>query len=154
MAKFCSNCGKEVADGMTFCQECGAKIDNDAEVSAQVNEQPAVNPVSDVQPVSQPDSVSNPAEEEKFKTVKTSTYFWLEFLFAIPVIGLIVCLIIAFAPKNKNLRNFAKSKLIWLLVLIIISALLTVIGLIIGSSILKQFGVSSFAELIKSLIGG
>lgn len=25
MAKFCTECGKEIADGVSFCTECGAK---------------------------------------------------------------------------------------------------------------------------------
>ncbi len=156
MPKFCSNCGKEVADGMAFCQECGAKIEKEVASDAEVTEQIAsvAESAAVVQPAAQSVSVASPAEEEKFKTVKTSTYFWLGFVFSLPVIGLIVNLIVAFAPKNKNLKNFAKSKLVWLLVLLIISIICALIGFIAGQSFLSNLGFSSFGELIQNILNG
>ena len=29
MAKFCTECGKEIADGVAFCTECGTKAPAD-----------------------------------------------------------------------------------------------------------------------------
>ena len=55
-------------------------------------------------------------QEDLSKTVKTSTYFWLSLLFAIPVIGLISLIITACAARNRSIRNFAKSFLVWILV--------------------------------------
>jgi hypothetical protein len=34
MAKFCPNCGKEVADGEVFCGSCGANINGEAPAAA------------------------------------------------------------------------------------------------------------------------
>ena len=46
------------------------------------------------------------------------------FLYAIPVIGWLVCLITALAAKNENKKHFAKAMLIWL----IIGLVLAVVG--------------------------
>ncbi len=40
MAKFCTNCGKEIPDNIAFCTECGAKAP-EAPPQAPVSEQPA-----------------------------------------------------------------------------------------------------------------
>lgn len=47
------------------------------------------------------------------KVVGTGAFFGLMFLFAIPIIGWLICIIMAFAPKNKNLKNFARAQMIW-----------------------------------------
>lgn len=60
--------------------------------------------------------------------VGTGAYFGLMFLFAIPVLGWIVCLICAFAMKNKNIRNFARAQLIWMVIGLILSGILFLIG--------------------------
>lgn len=152
MSKFCSNCGKEIADGMAFCQECGAKVDIPAENKPEPKAEVDVQPAPVYVPVS--NNQQTPSEEEKFKTVKVSTYFWLNLVFAIPVIGLIINLIVAFAPKNKNIKNFAKSKLVWLLIAIIIFIIGFIITLVAGGSVLEQLSISSIGDLIQSLFGG
>jgi len=59
----------------------------------------------------------------------TGSYIGLMILFRIPVIGFIACLIVSFAARNRNMRNFARAEL----VLAIISILLLVaVILIIG----------------------
>ena len=60
--------------------------------------------------------------------VGTGAYFGLMFLFAIPVLGWIVCLICAFAMKNKNIRNFARAQLIWMVIGLIFSGILFLVG--------------------------
>ena len=35
MAKCCSNCGKEIAEGAAFCAECGTAAEADANANAQ-----------------------------------------------------------------------------------------------------------------------
>lgn len=111
MAEFCTQCGKELLAGTAFCTECGAKI------SASV---PAVQPVpvqyAAVQPASR-----EPAVEH---AVSTGTFFGLIFLFSIPVIGWLACIVMTFAPKNKNLKHFAQAMLIWLIIGMIATGLI------------------------------
>ena len=81
--------------------------------------------------------------------MKTSGFFWLMFLYAIPVIGFIVCLIMAFASSNASRRNFSRAILLWILVGVIISILLTIVGLILA----KANG-GSFLPDLSSIFSG
>ena len=45
-------------------------------------------------------------------------------LFAVPVIGWILCLVTAFTNKNPSKKNFAKAMIIWLVIGLIISIVL------------------------------
>ena len=47
-----------------------------------------------------------PAE---YKPISMWGYFGYEILFSIPFIGFILLIILAFAPRNKNVKNFARS---------------------------------------------
>ena len=79
------------------------------------------------------------------KVVGTGAYFGLMLLFAIPIIGQIACLIMAFAPKNKNIKHFARAQLIWMVIGIIIAAL------VIGGIVLL---VNTFSDYIAEATGG
>lgn len=52
------------------------------------------------------------------------SYIGLLILFAIPVIGWISCIIMAFAAGNKNIRNYARA----VLILAIIGIVLTLVA--------------------------
>lgn len=56
--------------------------------------------------------------------VGTGAFFGLEFLFALPLIGFICCLIFSFAPKNRNLKHYARGKLIWSIIALVLSIFL------------------------------
>ena len=66
----------------------------------------------------------SPAPARESKVVGTGAFFGLIFLFAIPVIGWLACLIMAFASKNKNIKHYARAMLIW----IVIGLVFAVIG--------------------------
>lgn len=130
MAKFCTECGSTMPENSMFCTECGAKADPVPNpepapvfhpVPPSTPPQPAPFHAPTPQPVPQP-----AAPEPEAKAVSTGTFFGLMFLFALPVVGWILCLILAFAPKNKNLKHFARANLIWLLIGLILTALLAV----------------------------
>ena len=160
MAKFCTNCGKEIADGVAFCTECGTKAPADtpqeaqrpqetaAEQTAQApNPQTAAQPAPEAPgeqaapaqtaytppPQTEParqqqtytqSAYQSPAPARESKVVGTGAFFGLIFLFAIPVIGWLACLIMAFASKNKNIKHYARAMLIW----IVIGLVFAVIG--------------------------
>ncbi len=84
-----------------------------------------------------------PAE---YKPIGMWGYFGYEILFAIPVVGLICLIIFAFAPRNKNLKNFARSKFCVLILSFVITVVLIAIALATGaieslSDITEAFGV-------------
>ena len=79
----------------------------------------------------------SPEDYAQNAVVTTGAFFGLNLLFSLPAIGWIICLIMSFAPKNKNIKNFARSKLIWILIAIILGAICG----IIFASVFKNMGV-------------
>ena len=160
MSKKCSNCGFDMADDAVFCTECGTRMEapkqNTTEQPQPQNAQPqnqnsAPNSQQNAQPQNQysapynqqyaqpqPDYYSqSPEDYAQNAVVTTGAFFGLNLLFSLPAIGWIICLIMAFAPKNKNIKNFARSKLIWILIAIILGAICG----IIFASVFKNMGV-------------
>lgn len=139
MAKFCTSCGKEIDDGVAFCTECGtpapadtpqealkpqetaaqpapeAPREQEAPAQTAFTPPPTPEPASRQQTYTQP-VYQSPAPASESKVVGTGAFFGLIFLFAIPVIGWLACLIMAFAPKNKNIKHYARAMLIWLII--------------------------------------
>ncbi len=67
---------------------------------------------------------------KKYQPITAWGYFWLQILFAIPILGTIFLIIFAIGHSNINVRNFARS---YFCIIIII-----IIGFIIfGSSIIN-----------------
>lgn len=152
MAKFCTNCGKEIADGVAFCTECGTPAPADTPQEAQRPQETAAEQTAqapDAQTAAQPapeapseqaapaqtaftppptpepasrqqtytqSAYQSPTPASESKVVGTGAFFGLIFLFAIPVIGWLACLIMAFAPKNRNIKHYARAMLIWLII--------------------------------------
>ncbi len=155
MERFCTNCGKEIPDGIAFCTECGTKAPEQASAPQPVNEPstvaetPQPQPAPQVQytpptPVAQPASFA-PADEKKSDTVGTAYYFFMQLLFSIPIIGLIVCIITMSSGNNQSKKNFSKAYLIWLIIGIVLS--------IVGIIALISVG-NSFMDYINSQLGG
>jgi heme/copper-type cytochrome/quinol oxidase subunit 2 len=78
-------------------------------------------------------------------------------LFGIPVIGWLVCIIMAFAAKNRNRRNYARAALILTLIGIAISvALYFVISWAVEAAldtIGNIEGLGDLLDIFQSLIG-
>ena len=147
MAKFCGQCGSELKENATFCGECGAKVVQQVEEISRpapqkpVYAQPEPRP-QPVQPIQQPapqPPVYTQKDEEQPKrnlfdkktddnmseTVKTGFYFWMSFLYAIPVIGWVICLFNALINKNKSKRNHARATVLTVVVMMAISFAVT-----------------------------
>ena len=171
MAKFCTECGKEIADGVAFCTECGTKAPADpatatTETVTEAKDTKVETPVVHTPPAQsypaqqqippqppqqaypQPQQVyaqsvyqqpiyAQPAADPTTKVASTGTYFGLMLLFALPIIGFIACIIMAFAPKNKNIKHFARAMLIWTIIGLVIGGLL-VAGLMALSNVLTD----------------
>lgn len=129
MAKFCTECGKEIADGVAFCTECGAPAPKEEPKPQEQTAipQPEPPPVQQqhTTPAQQPYQAQTvPMTEQKprgkYGVVSTGAFFGLTLLFAIPVIGWLACLIMAFVPKNENIKHYARAMLIWILIGIVL----------------------------------
>ena len=150
MAKFCTECGKEIADGVAFCTECGAKAPETTANKADTVTNNAVQPQTQTQqtyqqPILQQKVVQTPAAEPVSKVVGTGTYFALMLLYAIPIIGIISVIVMASKAKNKNIKNFAKANLIWAIIVVILSISVIVVIVALGNS---------FMEYIRQVLEG
>ena len=145
MAKFCTGCGMELTDGLMFCTGCGTKVPEDApaEAPAVKEEIPAEEKVvkEPVTVQAQPEQQQPPPQQTAYTppmqalqqagnhSASTAHFFWMMLVYALPLIGWIICIVMAFAPKNESKKHFARAILIWGIVGIVIS----IIGLIILS---------------------
>ncbi len=152
MAKFCTGCGKELTDGLMFCTDCGTKvpestpaqsdgIKEEASVAAEVKQEqvsvqePPVQQPSNqyIPPQQTQQSPQQPpmqvAQQRENHSASTAHFFWMMLVYSLPLIGWLICIIMAFAPKNESKKHFARAILIWGIVGIVIS----IIGLIIMS---------------------
>ena len=145
MAKFCGQCGSELKENATFCGECGARaVQQVEEISRPAPQKPVyAQPEPRQQPIQrpapQPPVYTQKDEEEQPKrnlfdkktddnmseTVKTGFYFWMSFLYAIPVIGWVICLFNALINKNKSKRNHARATVLTVVVMLAISFAVT-----------------------------
>lgn len=133
MSNFCTKCGKEIENGKAFCSGCGTPIKVVETVqedkSFAKNTQSNIPPQQTMNQTSSNFENTNTVETEKYEAVKTGYYFWMMFLYAIPIIGWLICIITIFATKNKSKKNFSKAMLIWLIIGLILSL---IISLVIG----------------------
>ncbi len=154
MARFCTGCGKELADGLMFCTGCGTKvpestpaeadaIKEEVRAAAEVKQEPVI---VQEQPIQQPQQQYIPPQNTQPQqppqqppmqasqlaenhSASTAHFFWMMLVYSLPLIGWLICIIMAFAPKNESKKHFARAILIWGIVGIVIS----IIGLIIMS---------------------
>lgn len=140
MEKTCIKCGSQIRDGFAFCTECGAKAPEDVPVQS-MEPTPAV-PVPPVQQKYAPpqQTVQPVPPVSADKVVSTGAYFGLMLLMALPVIGFIACIIMAFAAKNRNIRNFARAILIWTVIALVLAGILTALFALLANTFVSSFG--------------
>ncbi len=124
----CLSCGAEIENGEKFCTNCGTPVPQ----SEEKKEAP--------EPVKKP-------ERKRHRALSPWGYFGLEFLYIIPVIGLLFLIILSFS-RNINVRNFTRSYWCALLVFLIAA--------IVGAAVLYATGYSGqvinyISELMQSL---
>ena len=132
-------------DDAVFCTECGTKMEQPKQDSteqpkaqpqtqnAQQNNQQYNQQYTGPQPNYYPQS---PEDYAKKSVVSTGAFFGLNLLFSLPAIGWIICLVMAFAPQNQNIKNFARSKLIWIAIGIVVG----IIAGVVFSAVFKELG--------------
>lgn len=165
MAKFCTECGKEIADGVAFCTECGTKAPADPATATTETVTEAKDTKVEIPVVHTPPAQSyqaqqtytQPAPDPASKVVGTGAYFGLMLLFAIPIIGQIACLIMAFAPKNKNIKHFARAQLIWMVIAVVLLGILVAVISLLTNSLMDYINqltdgqFSDFGDLFGQL---
>ena len=74
-------------------------------------------------------------------------------LFALPIVGWLICIIMAFAPKNKSLKNYARANLIWLLIGVILAILLGIAAMTLGNLVADLFQGFSLGFNLEEIFG-
>ena len=119
MTKQCPKCGRLSASDSAYCRFCGESLS----AAPLVPDDGSVN-------------------------VSIWTYVWMTILFSLPMVGLIVSVVMAFAPqKNQSLTNFARAYMIIQIVMTVI----IVFALLIGFLIIAPL-VGSLAEWLMGLV--
>ena len=146
---FCKQCGATIPDTASFCTSCGKVVER-ANVTATEVPRPA--PAAPVQPAPvyrEPPKVVNntynytapsgkAAVPPEYAPLSPWAYFGLSLLYVIPVVGFIFLIIHSANGGNLNRRNFARFH--W--IPIIISAIITVLYIIIGIIVILAVGGS------------
>lgn len=118
---FCMNCGKEFSDEEEYCPYCGVKK---GEVGlAGRSTYPANN-------IGSAWEDRRPAPE--YKPISMWGYVGYDILFCIPIAGFILVIILAIVPKNQNVKNFARSWLLWLLIVVLLVIVMVHVGVFAG----------------------
>ena len=113
MAKFCKNCGHELPENAVFCGECGRPVEKEPAVTEIV---PAPAAPKQTAPAPKPE-----AAQASGKTLSLWAYVGLFLLFNLPFVGWIICIVMAFAPKNANIRHFAGGLIVYTLIMAILA---------------------------------
>ncbi len=71
-----------------------------------------------------------------YRPVTTGKFFWTMLLCAIPVVGLLLTIIFALIPINKNFRSFARAVLAWYVIGLILALIFSIIAIfVMGQSV-------------------
>ena len=165
---FCSNCGKQLPDNAKFCPDCGQPIiipENPIVKEPEPEPVKAPEPVAAPEPVKAPEPVDEPVFAPAPEPVVPAenrplgpwAYFGYGLLFSIPVIGFILLIILSFAGRNVNRKNFARSYWCWailVIALILIAVVILLTGVLRGvtdsvAAWLNGIGLSWLARLIS-----
>ncbi|MBE6573088.1 MAG: zinc ribbon domain-containing protein [Ruminococcaceae bacterium] len=161
MAKICTNCGKENRDNMTFCADCGTKLPAAAPVGVNEFEADPTMRATPIQMKTAPAPAPAPVKEKtKVKKEKTedssdskapSTGIFLMYkiIFAVPIIGWVAALIMAFTAPDKAIKSYARATLIWVLVWLVVAIIIynVVIGMVNNY-------ISSLSETLNTTVEG
>ena len=126
---FCTNCGKELANGSNFCPECGTAVVRDTYEHAEPSD-PRLDQAP-LEPVIQPEVRTHPL---------TIVGFVLSFF--TPLVGLILC-IIARNKANKDPLNAGSKELT------VAGIVISIVGLVLSALI---FSFYAFYALIIAAI--
>ena len=154
----CPICGKENESGKAFCENCGTTLVEESVKTADALELPPepFAPAAPAVPIPEKPAEPEPApyvntaairekpkphkapaaevppekknESAPCKPLSTWSYIWRTVFFSIPVIGIILLFVFAFARGiNKNSKSFARAWLVFMLIGVIIAIACTVL---------------------------
>lgn len=127
--RHCPRCGKELPANATFCNACGLNL----------QEEPFTAP-------------AYPVMQEDTRPLRTSDYFVMLLVSAIPLIGLILMLVWAFSSTtNVNRRNFCRAQLIMKLIGVVCSILLIVFYAALFTAVVGEISSSYYGQILSGI---
>lgn len=114
---FCKNCGTAMEDTAVVCVNCGTVV----EKQEPVNEVPVAPAPQQTVVYAAPPVVTNVIPEEN-RPLSPWSYFGLQLLFAIPIVGFVFLIVFSCNSSNINRRNFARSYWCGLMIVAIVAA--------------------------------
>ena len=90
------------------------------------------------------DNDSPPPPGSPYAVMSVGSYIGHSILFSLPLVGWIICLVMAFSSKNKNKKNYARSLLIMILIGIVLSVVMSILFYVFFKEV--------FMEIIESSI--
>lgn len=120
----CTHCGFENASDAVFCASCGGKVmtpDAGATTVLEPEAAPAYATAPSAPYPSQPVPAASvtPAIPPEYKPLSPWAFFAYQVLFMIPIVGFVLLIVMSFAPRNKCLKNLARSYFCGLLIIAI-----------------------------------
>ncbi|HPK14728.1 MAG TPA: zinc ribbon domain-containing protein [Clostridia bacterium] len=132
----CPYCGTANSNGTRFCVGCGANIEGAPHEAPK----PPVQTYQASYAPPPPAYQSVPAINPLTQPMRTGEFFWMMFVFAIPLVGFICSLVWAFGGNvNLNRKNLSRAVLIWMLVSIILTIVVSIILALLGASLADAF---------------
>ena len=68
-------------------------------------------------------------EYEQYQPISAWGYLGYELLFAIPILGTVICIFKAIGAKNRNVRNFARAQLLMAFIALVLGLIAHVMGI-------------------------
>ena len=144
----CPNCGAPIGPNEKFCTNCGTAIPSQsgsaqpqygAGQSQQAYQQAYAQPTRPAQdPPYSPYSPSGSSQiPPEYKPLSPWAYFGYSILFAIPIVGFILLIVYSFNNENLNRRNYARSFWCALLIAVILTVVLSLLG-VVSSAMLRD----------------
>ncbi len=153
---FCTECGADIPAEIKFCTSCGNPMREVAQPVPAMAAATAAAPMPAVQPTSQaaprpaytspaqPQPVQTvinadaPPKGSKYAVIGTGAYIGTMFLFCIPIVGWLACVIMAFSSKNLNRRNYARAMLVFLIIGAVLSVALYVVFSWVSEAVMQS----------------
>lgn len=146
----CPVCGSINEHDSVFCAECGHKLVQPApQPEVTVNPAPQVSPLEATRVIPQPIPTPTPAPvaapvvnqpaapriPPEYKPMSPWAYFGWSLLYSIPFVGFVLLIVMSFAPRNKNHKNFTRSYWCGALVVLALVVMIVLLVILLGGGI-------------------
>lgn len=133
----CKNCGTDYQDGMSFCPNCGTPA-QDANQYQQYSQQE--------EPYTMPNyGMPNNLQPNVNKPTTVWQYLgWTVLAYIFGPVSLIISIVFACMPENKNRANFFRAQLIMWAIMIVLCIIFVAIFAAVGFSLLGSADVGDY----------